>query len=141
MKHPWTVWRPVDDELCRRIGVERFRLAHTRRQLWNHWAQMTYADKRTLVEGGTAPRFSLLAHLTRTTWGVMGEWERLLDYMEHTDQDIREMERGEYPISPWVIRIFSALYGIKVEFLLLGSAPEADKVGANIEVWPLAGAR
>lgn len=131
----------MDDKLCRKIGIERFRLAHTRRQLWNKWDSLTYADKRTFVEGGTAPRFSLLANLTRTTWGVMGEWERLLDYLEHTDQDIREMERGEYPIAPCVIRVFSALYGVKINFLVLGSAPEVDKVGANIDVWPLAGAR
>jgi plasmid maintenance system antidote protein VapI len=63
------------------------------------------------------------------------QWQAFLAVIEYEQHDIDEMCRGEYPISPSVIRIFSALFGLKVEFLLLGQAPVVDRVGGSISQW------
>lgn len=143
MQRLWLIWRPnVDEKLCAKIGLQRFDLAHLRRQLWLKVEAMTYADKRAMAEGGTVPRFVLLNQIILQEWRRVGHWERWLKYLDHTDQDVEEMERGEYPILPYLIRNFSALFGITVDFIMLGIGPVADPVGVNIEVWPIAsGAR
>ena len=51
------------------------------------------------------------------------------------------MIAGVYPISPYVIRLYSALFGIKPDFLLLGMGPEVERNGTSIEIWPMAGSR
>lgn len=130
----------VDAKLMERTGLDEFTLRRLRREFMVRCTQLTYADKRALAEGGTCPRFRFMISVMRNLWD--GErWEGWLAYLEHSQQDIDEMCRGEYPISPYLIRVFSALFGIKVEFLLLGTSPCVDRVGANIDVWPMTGAR
>lgn len=63
-------------------------------------------------------------------------WEAWKRFTQHDDRDFTEMCQGEYPISPHMINLHSALLGIRTEFLLLGSTPERDPVGARIEIWP-----
>lgn len=140
-RSPWAIWRPVDQELCQRTGFNRIDLARIRQRLHNDWSILTCQDKKRLAEGGTAPRFSYLSHKLREVLTPAGQWEAWLNYIGHDERDIREMERGEYPISPYVIRIYSALFGIKVNFLLFGSAPEVDEAGCSIDVWPMVSSR
>ena len=130
----------VDAKLMERTGLDEFTLRRVRRDFMRRVTKLTYADKRALTEGGTCPRFRLMITVLKESWDESSQtaWLR---YLEHSEQDIEEMCRGEYPISPYLIRVFSALFGIKVDFLLLGSTPSVDKVGANIDVWPLTGIR
>lgn len=130
----------VDAKLMERTGLDEFTLRRVRKEFLTRCGKMTYADKRALAEGGTVPRFRLMISVLQDSWD-RERWNAWLRFLEHTDQDIDEMGRGEYPISPYLIRVFSALFGIKVDYLLLGNAPSVDKVGANIDVWPLSGAR
>ncbi|HWI64364.1 MAG TPA: hypothetical protein VNT75_21195 [Symbiobacteriaceae bacterium] len=130
----------VDAKLMERTGLDEFTLRRVRKVFLTRCGKLTYADKRALAEGGTVPRFSVMISVLRDSLDRQ-QWSTWLRYLEHTDQDIDEMCRGEYPISPYLIRVFSALFGIKVDYLLLGSSPAVDKVGANIDVWPLSGAR
>lgn len=130
----------VDAKLMERTGIDEFTLRRVRKEFMFRCTKMTYADKRALAEGGTVPRFRLMISVLRDCWDAQG-WNAWLRYLEHSEQDVDEMCRGEYPISPYLIRVFSALFGIKVDYLLLGSTPAVDKVGANIDVWPVSGAR
>lgn len=130
----------VDAKLMERTNLDEFTLRRVRKEFMHRTDRMTYAEKRALAEGGTCPRFRLMVAVLRESWDA-DRWNAWLRYLEHTDQDVEEMCRGEYPISPYLIRVFSALFGIKVDYLLLGTAPSVDKVGANIDVWPLTGIR
>lgn len=123
-----------------RSGIDEFSLRRVRKEFIHRFNRMAYAERRTLCEGGTCPRFAMMIGHLRELWAEE-HWAGWLQYLEHTVQDIDEMCRGEYPISPYLIRVFSALFGIKVDFLLLGTAPAVDKTGANIDAWPLAGTR
>jgi hypothetical protein len=123
-----------------RTGIDEFTLRRLRKEFMFTFNRMTYADKRALAEGGTCPRFTVMISVMRGLWNAE-RWSAWLKYMEHSQRDVDEMCRGEYPISPYLVRVFSALFGIKVDYLLLGSTPAVDKVGANIEVWPLTGAK
>jgi len=120
--------------------MDEFSLHRARKEFAIRSQKLTYAEKRAMYEGGTCPRFRFMISVLRDVW-TEERWNEWLRYLEHTQQDVDEMCRGEYPISPYLIRVFSALFGIKVDFLLLGSAPSVDKVGANIDVWPLTNIR
>jgi hypothetical protein len=130
----------VDAKLMERTGLDEFTLRRTRKEFMRRCDRLTYADKRALAEGGTCPRFRFMINLLRESWAAV-QWNDWLRYLEHSEQDVEEMCRGEYPISPYLIRVFSALFGIKVDFLLLGTTPSVDRIGANIDVWPYAGIR
>lgn len=130
----------VDAKLLERTGLDEFTLRRVRKEFMSRCERLTYADKKALAEGGSVPRFRLMIGVLKDMWDS-DRWNAWLKYLEHDDRDIDEMCRGEYPISPYLIRVFSALFGIKVDFLLLGSTPSVDRVGANIDVWPLTGSR
>lgn len=127
----------VDTKLIERSGLNEFAILRLRRELWRQTGRLTYAERLRLAEGGTVPRLRLLISIMHQVWDerTCALW---LNYIDYSEQDIEEMCRGEYPISPYLIRVFSALFGIRVDFLLLGSEPSVDKVGANIDLWPLA---
>lgn len=136
---PWTVWRQnVDQELCDRLQLDKFSLARLRREFWRGYGHLTFTEKRALASGGTCPRFAHMVAILRRVW-TPAQWQTWLRYFYHTDRDIDEMCRGEYPISPYIVRVMSALFGIKADFMCLGSAPVADSVGVNIEMWPKTG--
>lgn len=139
-RYPHPTRTAVDAKLLERTGIDEFSLRKLRKEFSTHFAKLTYAQKLALAEGGTCPRYSLMVDVLRSVWS-QSTWENWLRYLEHTEADIAEMCSGEYPISPYIVRVFSALFGIKVEFLLLGTAPMVDREGANIDVWPLAGSR
>jgi len=130
----------VDSKLLERTGMDEFTLRRLRKEFMLTFNRMSYAEKRALAEGGTCPRFTVMISVMRGLWDLE-RWDAWLTFMEHPQRDVDEMCSGEYPISPYLIRVFSALFGIKVDYLLLGSTPVVDKVGANIEVWPLTGAK
>jgi hypothetical protein len=123
-----------------KTGLDEFSLRRLRKEFITTCSKLSYAEKRALAEGGTIPRFRLMITTMGNLWSEE-RWEAWLRYLEHSQQDVDEMCAGEYPISPYLIRVFSALFGIKVDFLLLGSTPCADRMGANIDVWPLTGIR
>lgn len=130
----------VDTKLMERTGIDEFSLRRLRKEFMQTCHRMAYMDRKALAEGGTCPRFRLMIKTMHDLW-TDERWNAWLRYLEHSNQDIDEMCRGEYPISPYLIRVFSALFGIKVDFLLLGTPPSVDKVGANIDVWPMTGIR
>jgi len=101
---------------------------------------MSYLEKHTLSSGGTFPRFRFMHTIMQ---GVLTDDEQAAwrSYIDHSPRDLDEMCRGEYPIGPYIIRVMSALFGVKVDFLLLGSAPAVDRVGASIDVWPMQDAK
>jgi hypothetical protein len=136
---PWTVWRLQNDEkLCERVGLTPWDLIRLRKAMWTAWRKTSRTSWRILSEGGTAPRFGWLELLIVKVWSI-DLWERWLRHLEHSERDLTEMAQGNYPISPYIIRNYSALFGIMVEFLLLGAPPVIDKIGANIELWPATG--
>ena len=120
--------------------MDEFTLRRVRKEFMSRCERLTYADKKALAEGGSVPRFRFMIGVLKDLWDNE-RWNAWLKYLEHDDRDIDEMCRGEYPISPYLIRVFSALFGIKVDFLLLGSTPSVDRVGANIDVWPMTGSQ
>ncbi len=123
-----------------RTGLDEFTLRRLRKEFMLRMGRTAYPERRALAEGGTIPRFAFMVRVMRELWS--GEhWQAWLRYLEHSEQDVEEMCRGEYPISPWLIRVFSALFGIKVDFLLIGTPPCVDRIGANIDVWPMTGMR
>lgn len=74
-----------------------------------------------------------MVQVIRSAWSEV--WEAWKRFTEHNERDFAEMCQGEYPISPHMINLHSALFGIRTEFLLLGSIPERDPLGAKIDVW------
>lgn len=136
--HP--VRTAVDAKLMERTGIDELSLRRVRKEFLNRIQRLTYLEKRSLAESGTYPRFRLMINALTDLWSEEC-WAGWLRYLEHTQQDIDEMCRGEYPISPYIIRVFSALFGIKVDFLLLGTSPAVDRIGASIDIWPMQDAR
>lgn len=130
----------VDHKLMERTGLDEFSLRRLRKEFMVRYNRLSYTEKRALGEGGTYPRFTLMITVMRQLWSAE-RWADWLQYLEHSQRDVDEMCRGEYPISPYLIRVFSALFGIKIDYLLLGSTPSIDKSGANIDAWPLTGTR
>lgn len=128
----------VDAKLMEKTGFDEVTLRRIRKALMTRYAELPYKARVGLLEGGTYPRFNFLNLLLRE-YLSLEHWERWLRYLEHSDQDLGEMGRGEYPISPYMIRIYSALFGIKVDFLLVGQAPTAEPRGVSIDLWPLTG--
>lgn len=137
---PWLTPTASDAKLRERSGLSSWDVQRLRRAFWLTTAKWSYTEREALSAGGTCPRFKALCTIMRVTWGDL-IWTEWLRYIEHSAQDVEEMCRGEYPISPFLIRNFSALFGIKVDFLLLGTNPAVDRAGVNIDVWPMTGGR
>lgn len=128
----------VDTKLMERTGLDELTLRRVRKALMTRFARLSWGARSRLLEGGTYPRFNFLnLVLTETLAGDV--WQVWLKYLEHSEEDLNEMGRGEYPISPYMIRIYSALFGIKVDFLLVGMPPTAEPRGVPIDLWPLTG--
>lgn len=130
----------IDEKLIEKTGLDECTLRRIRKQFMLQYLQLSFAEKRLMGEGGTTLRFGFMNTLLQNTLQPEAH-KAWLTYLEHSELDIADMVRGEYPISPYMIRVYSALFGLKVEFLLLGSTPTADRTGANIDVWPLTGTR
>jgi hypothetical protein len=128
----------VDEKLMERTGIHPWALRRLRHEFTRAWERLSYAQRKGMAEGGTCPRFTWMNGLLRGLWAPE-HWASWLSYLEYSEQDLAEMSRGEYPISPYLIRLYSALFGIKVDFLLLGYPPACDRDGANIDVVPLTG--
>lgn len=125
----------VDAKLMEKTGLDELTLRRVRKTFMLRWQKLPYTEKRILGEGGTCPRFEIMNQVLRQIFS-REQWWSWLHYLEHSERDLAEMARGEYPISPYLIRVYSALFGIKIGYLLLGDAPMADPVGANIDVMP-----
>jgi hypothetical protein len=130
----------IDEKLMEKTRLDEFTLRRIRKAFALRFARLSYVERRALSEGGTCVRFGFMYRLLRTEF-LPEHWEAWVRYLEHSDRDFDDMVHGEYPISPYIIRVHSALFGIKVDFLMQGAAPAADKTGANIDIWPLTGTR
>lgn len=128
----------VDAKLMEKTGFDELTLRRVRKALMDQFSHLPWNDRARLLDGGTYPRFNFL-NLVLSGTLLAERWKQWLRYLEHTDRDLLEMGRGEYPISPYLIRIYSALFGIKVDFLLIGQPPTADPRGVPIDLWPLTG--
>lgn len=128
----------VDNKLMEKSGLDEVSLRRVRKAFMLRYKNLNYKERQALAEEGTCARFHLMDSVLRHHLGHW-MWQRWLVYLEHTERDLEEMCRGEYPISPYLMRVYSALFGIKIDFLLLGDMPVRDRVGANIDVWPLTG--
>ncbi|MBP2019684.1 hypothetical protein J2Z79_003126 [Symbiobacterium terraclitae] len=125
----------VDAKLMARSGLDEVNLRRARRAFRERWRRAPGAEKLRLVEGGTAARFAFVVDTLRSAWSpeVWGLWLR---YLEHTEAEIDEMVAGEYPISPYMVRVSSALLGMKVDFLTAGCWPTGDHLGPDIDACP-----
>lgn len=123
-----------------RSGLDEISLRRVRRAFMSHWNASSYGAKKALSEGSICVRYRFVTDLLTEVWPAE-TWRLWLRYLEHTERDIEEMRQGEYPISPYIVRLFSALFGIKVDFLLLGAWPISDHVGPNIDAFPATGTR
>lgn len=121
-----------------KTGLDEVSLRRVRKALMVRFFRLPWANRNGLLEGGTYPRFHFLNALLRDTFQEQ-QWQDWLQYLEHSEADISEMGNGEYPISPYLIRIYSALFGIKVDFLLIGQQPTAEPRGVPIDLWPMTG--
>lgn len=121
-----------------RSGLDEINLRRARRAFMDRWRTMNLTVKITLRDGSICERYRFVTDLLVEAWSPE-VWQCWLRYLEHSEQDIAEMRQGEYPISPYIVRLFSALLGIKVDFLLLGAWPTSDQVGASIDIYPAAG--
>lgn len=126
----------IDAKLMEKTGLDEFTIRRVRKLFMLRFARLSFGERRLLSESGICVRFAAMNALLRQDL-PRDAWAAWLAYLEHPERDITDMALGEYPISPYLVRVYSALFGIKVDFLLLGSTPMADKVGANIDVWPL----
>jgi hypothetical protein len=141
MTHPWLVRTAVDDRLCERLRLERFDLVRLRREFHVQvYGRLSLKTRKELAIGGTCPRFKLMELATVSVW-TGPQRSFWLSFIEHPKRDVDEMCSGEYPISPYLIRLYSALFGIKVDLLLLGRVPEVERKGTSIEIWPMVGTR
>lgn len=133
-KHPWIVTTGVDTQLHDRYQLHQFDLARLRQEFHlRGYGGLPAKERRALAEGKKYQRIAVMVRVLRGLWS-QERWAAWLRHTEHSQRDIDDMCRGEYPISPYLIRIFSALFGIKIDWLLLGTAPEADRVGADIDI-------
>lgn len=129
----------IDGELVRRTGLDELSLRRLRRQLDVRYGALSYRERLLLVERGAPERLRFLNEILRECLSAE-QWGGWLRYIEHTEKDVAEMERGEYPVSPYLVRLYSALFGIRVDFLLVGHEPAPDPRGVSIDIWPPAGA-
>lgn len=130
----------VDAKLMERSGLDEVNLRRVRRVFRQRWNETAQSEKRALAEGPVRDRYRFITDLLQETW-TPACWALWLRYVEHSQEDIEEMRQGEYPISPYLIRLFSALLAIKVDFLLAGFWPVSDEVGPNIDAYPATGVR
>lgn len=126
----------IDSKLLEKTELDEFTLFRVRKAFMQLHAKLPYKARGALVENGTYPRFTFMHSVLDGCLSPQA-WEKWLRYLEHTREELDEMCRGEYPISPYLVRVYSALFGIKVDFLLVGASPQADRVGASIDVVPL----
>lgn len=127
-----------DEKLIARTGLDEITLRRLRKEFYLRCSRLSYPQRLRLAEAPTCVRLRMMIDTLQDVWQEQ-HWRCWLTYLEHTREDLEEMCQGEYPISPYLIRVFSALFGIKVDFLLLGSMPTADRTGASIEILPLTG--
>lgn len=130
----------VDAKLMARSGIDEFSIRRVRSEFQKCWAQTSYGQRLCLVESGICLRFRWMTELLRSFMSE-SNWQLWLAYIEHAEADIEEMCQGEYPISPYIVRLHSALLGIKVEFLLVGDSPSCDRHGADIDAYPATATR
>jgi len=128
----------VDAKLMQRSGLDEVSLYRARRAFIQWWTKRSYKEKKVLTEGAVSLRFRRVAELLEQVW-PREVWLRWLQYLEHTQEDIDEMCRGEYPISPYIVRLFSALLGIKTDYLVFGAWPMSHHAGTDIDILPAIG--
>jgi len=127
----------VDDKLMARSGLDEVSLRRARRAFRERWRRTPADEKRRLAEGPLAERFRFVIETLGAAWAPE-IWQLWLRYLEHPESDLAEMVAGEYPISPYIIRLKSALLGVKVDFLSAGAWPVGDYLGPNIDAYPSA---
>lgn len=123
----------IDGDLLSRTGLDEVSLCRLRKAFWCRFGAISYKDRVRLLEGGMHARLQFLNDVLRQALPA-GQWARWLRYIEHGEKDLFEMARGEYPVSPYLIRLYSALFGIRVEYLLVGQEPAPSPRGVSIDV-------
>lgn len=125
----------LDEKLMARSGLDEVNLRRARRAFRERWRRTPALERRLLAEGPTVDRFGFVIDTLRSTWSPE-VWNLWLRFLEHTDAEIDEMVIGEYPISPYMVRVSSALLGVTVDFLWAGCWPVEDHHGPDIDVCP-----
>lgn len=126
----------IDGDLLSRTGLDELSLCRLRKALWRRFGALSYRDRTRLLEGGMHARLTFLNDVLRQTLPP-AQWARWLRYIEHGEEDLADMARGEYPVSPYLIRLYSALFGIRVEYLLVGQEPEPSPQGVRIDLFDI----
>jgi len=125
----------VDAKLMARSGLDEINLRRARRAFRERWRRAPGAEKLRLAEGSVVGRFAFVVETLRSVWSPE-QWGLWLRYLEHTEAEIDEMLSGDYPISPYMVRVSSALLGVKVDFLTAGCWPTGDHHGPDIDACP-----
>ncbi len=123
-----------------RSGLDELNLRRVRRKFTQRWNSAPYTQKRALTDEGICARFRFVTDILQEVWSIE-TWADWLVYLEHNEQDLAEMRQGEYPISPYIVRLFSALLGIRTDFLMIGAWPCSEVRQHNIDAYPATGTR
>ncbi|MGE5674602.1 MAG: hypothetical protein ACM3XM_12165 [Mycobacterium leprae] len=129
----------VDAKLMERTGLDEFSLRRLRKVFGQRLSKMSHAEREALADGCVHLRFQFMVNLLKELWPPEG-WQDWLRYLGYSDQDAEAMCRGDMMICEYDMRVYSALFGIKVDYLLLGSPPAVDR-DASIDAVPVQNAR
>lgn len=133
---PWLQKVHTDIELCRRTGLHPWDLLTARRWLYKRYRPLAIREREFLADGGTFRRFAFLnQEVLGKAWRAP-PWELWLRYLGLRIDELDLMCRGEYPIDPWTIRLYTALFGMQMEFLMLGDPPAPAREPININMMP-----
>lgn len=128
-----TIRTAIDQRLMAKSGLDEVTLARLRRELQRRYRRLRGGERRQLAEGGIASRFAFLNGLCKGVF-LDSTWHLWLRYLEHTDDELAEMGAGKYPVSPYLVRVYSTLFGISVDYLCSGAWPVPDRAGSSIDV-------
>lgn len=136
-QHPWTRQTVVDDPLKEKTSLDSWTIARLRKAFRQEYDGLNLTQRAALAEGTDADRLSLMVAVMRDRVLNDEQWSSWLRYCGDEPGDVEEMCQGAFTISPFLVRMYSAVFGIKVQYLLLGDRPELNIDGRDVAVWPL----
>lgn len=122
--------KSTDALLLERSGLDEFTL-HRLRAAFRRSLKARNKELREANKGSVTSRFSWLVGIMRDVF-TPAQQTAWLAYLEHSSHDIEDMCSGVYPISPYLTRIYSALFGVGVEWLLFGKGPYKGSVDIDM---------
>ncbi len=112
----------TDRRLTTTLGIDEFSLARLRQQFAAGYRGLTWDERLRLVDSGINGRLRYI-HREMALYLTDAQIAAWLAYIEHSERDIAEMERGLYPIYPRLIQRYCALLRMDQGFLHMGTDP------------------